>query len=153
VSVDYSLQLATSLGEDEVRRRLLELLGGELRQGRFVSRGGLWASVGASLPRSAEVIRETFGVTPTVDALYSLRALDEDDRYERDLRDLVHSAVSLALLDDGDAVLLLDHEKLIFRRRAGRLVLNSDWSPWRTVGIADALGVPHELAPLASPPL
>jgi hypothetical protein len=148
MAIEYWFEMVSDLNREQARRLLAEHLSAELTEEGYVYKSDILVTASDLHPgRSTEVTEEAFHFTPSLGI--GFRRQYEADALEFSLFML---RGTMLLLEHGrDAVLLFNHEIIVFQRLGGQLVFNTDFKLWDEELLKEEVRIPYERRSLPSP--
>lgn len=150
MATEYDLNISTDLKPAYI----VQIIAGELDLERngddYIITPSLFITATEKEHTSADYYSRLFGFRPNMLMGFRLQPkLPEGERIGR--QEMLRAVMALLRHEAGDAVLLLNGERLILQRLDGRLVLNKEWHEWETYSLLNEITLPHDLQKLKSP--
>jgi hypothetical protein len=144
---EFVLHIAGEKGTEAIPSFLADKLGSHANCEEEDAASPVLVSVVGVSSRRRELISEAFGFVPTESVWFRLRS---KERYSEGKTWVLRATMALLGLTNGDAVLLYG-EDIVLLRKAGRLVLNEQFSAWDRSHLNQLIGEAYEIRPLPSP--
>jgi hypothetical protein len=151
MSLNYDLEIATSLNPKQVLQIIVDELGFTWCEQGNLQGPQVAVSAISQSPLGQSVIEEGFGFRPKIHLSFwiSSHANEEEGRIAR--QSVIRAVMTILRYESGDAVLLFNGENLLLQRLNGNLILNSVWKEWTSYYLFDEITLPCERREIASP--